>query len=408
MSNTTSPFSLLSNTLCRADVSHKLTGLPSSHSSLTRTLLAAACTLTLVACGGGSDSSSTTSPNTPGTGSIPIQTTVPEPPPTLGTGKRLALDYMNRQRLQCGFGALRYNPILETAGNRHAAYDQANKDHPLYHPHNEIKGLPGFTAPSPTERAVVAGYVTNGAEVGEIGATRGQVSAPVQTYRAMPLDQLETVDLRNLAIAPYHAMAFFSAFTEVGIGEMRTETALAAEWITLNGLTLFRPESIRMDRSLFAILGYGKDGQGQLSPPGSGVRTYPCEGSTDVAPILSGEWTDPALGPGVTPGRDLGAYPTGSTIMVIGEVGKKLALQSVSLTRVATGESVPMYSVRTMANDPMPVYYRNDWTGYAMPDKALAFNERYQVTISGTSGGTPFSRSFTFTTGGPNPLVPGV
>ncbi len=53
----------------------------------------------------------------------------------------MALDYMNLQRLQCGFGALRYNPILETTGKRHAAYDQANQDHPLYHPHNEVKGL---------------------------------------------------------------------------------------------------------------------------------------------------------------------------------------------------------------------------------------------------------------------------
>lgn len=319
----------------------------------------------------------------------------------------MALDYMNRQRLQCGFGALRYNPMLEATGKRHAAYDQANQDHPLYHPHNEVKGLPGFTAPSPTERALVAGYVTNGAEVGEIGTTRGQLSAPVQTYRELPLDQLETVDMRNLAIAPYHAMAFFSSFTEVGIGEIRTETSLAAEWLTINGFNMFRPESIRMYRSMFAILGYGMDGQGQLPPPDLGIRTYPCEGSTDVAPIMGGEWTDPALGPGVTPGRDLGTQPTGSTIMVIGEVGKTLALQSVSLTRLSTGESVAMYSIRTKANDPMPVYYRNDWTGYAMPDRALAYHERYLVNVSGTSGGTLFSRSFTFTTGGPNPLIPG-
>ena len=107
--------------------------------------------------------------------------------------------------------------------------------------------------------------------------------------------------------------------------------------LTINGFNMFRPESIRMERSMFAILGYGKDGQGQLPPPDLGIRTYPCEGSTDVAPIMGGEWTDPAMGPGVTPGRDLGTQPTGSTIMVIGEVGKTLALQSVSLTRLSTG-----------------------------------------------------------------------
>ncbi|MFY7907059.1 MAG: hypothetical protein ACOVO0_13040, partial [Burkholderiaceae bacterium] len=70
--------------------------------------------------------------------------------------------------------------------------------------------------------------------------------------------------------------------------------------------------------------------------------------------------------------------------MVIGDVDKTLVLQSVSLTRLLTGEPVAMYSVRTRANDPMAVYYRNDWTGYAMPDKPLAYHERYQVTVSGT------------------------
>lgn len=361
---------------------------------------AVASTFGLVACGGGSDSS----PGTPSAGSIPIQTTVAEPPLAIGTGKRIALDYMNRQRLQCGFGALRYNTALETTGNRHAAYDQANQNHPLYHPHTEVKGLPGFTAPSPTERAVLAGYVTNGAEVGEIGSAGSRLSAPTDVYRAMPLNQVEVQNMRQLSIAPYHAMAFFSAFTEVGIGQVVSETLLPAGQVTINGITLFQPERMVRDESMFVMLGYGNDGQGQLPAPGVGVRTYPCEGSSDVEPILTGEWTDPTLGPGVTPGRELGSNPTGTTIMVIGDAGKTLVLQSVSLTRLLTGEPVPMYSVRTRANDPMAVYYRNDWTGYAMPDKPLAYHERYQVTVSGTSGGTPFARSFTFTTGGPNPF----
>lgn len=361
--------------------------------------------LALVACGGGTDPETGTLPNAPGTGSVAIQTTVPEPPLAAGTGKRIALDYMNRQRLQCGFGALRYNTVLETTGYRHAVYNQANQSHPLYHPHTEVKGLPGYTAPSPTERALLAGYVTNGVEVGEIG-TSLTLSAPVETYRAYPLHLLDVLDMRKLSVAPYHAIAFFSAFTEVGIGDVRNEEVLPPGQTMFNGVPIYRLESIALNRSFFVMLGYGKDGQGQLPPPGAGVRTYPCEGSTDVQPLMNGEWTDPALGPGVTPGRNLGVNPTGTTIMVIGEVGKTLALQSVALTRVLTGESIAMYSIRTRANDPMAVYYRNDWTGYAMPDKALVPNERYHAHVSGNSGGVPFTRSFTFTTGGRDPLRP--
>lgn len=366
--------------------------------------MAALSSLVLVACGGGGSDTPATGPNTGSTGSatgtsIAIQTTVPEPPLAIGTPRRQALDYLNRQRLQCGFGALRYNSVLEETGTAHSNYVLLNAKSPQFHPHTEVAGLPGYTAPSPTERAILRGYKTNGTEVGEIGSGSGSFSASVDTYNKAPLDLIETEGMRKLSVAPYHAMHFLGAYTEVGVGAIRQETRVPAQTTYLGSVPILRPESIELNYSMFVMLGYAMDRLGQLPPAGTGVRTYPCEGSTDVPPLLSGEWTDPTLGPGVTPGRELGSHPTGSTIMVIGELGKTLALQSVTLTRVLTGEQVPMYSIRTRANDPMAVYYRNDWTGYAMPDKALEPNERYQVQVTGTSGGAPFNRSFTYTTG---------
>lgn len=365
---------------------------------------AALSSLFLVACGGGGSDTPATGSNpgstdSPAGTSIAIQTTVPEPPLAVGSPRRLALDYLNRQRLQCGFGALRYNTVLEEAGTAHSNYALLNAKSPLFHPHTEVAGLPGFTAPSPTERAILRGYKTNGTEVGEIGSGGGSFSASVDTYNKAPLDLIETEGMRKLSVAPYHAMHFFGAYTEVGVGAIRQETRVPAQTTYIGNVPILRAESIDLTYTMYVIQGYAMDRLGQLSPPGTGVRTYPCEGSTDVPPLLTGAWTDPTLGPGVTPGRELGTNPTGSTIMVIGEVGKTLALQSVTLTRVLTGESVPMYSIRTRANDPMAVYYRNDWTGYAMPDKALEPNERYQVQMKGTSGGEPFSRNFTYTTG---------
>ena len=366
--------------------------------------MAALSSLVLVACGGGGSDTPATGPNPGSTGSatgtsIAIQTTVPEPPLAIGTPRRQALDYLNRQRLQCGFGALRYNSVLEETGTAHSNYVLLNAKSPQFHPHTEVAGLPGYTAPSPTERAILRGYKTNGTEVGEIGSGSGSFSASVDTYNKAPLDLIETEGMRKLSVAPYHAMHFFGAYTEVSVSSVRQETRVPAQTTYLGSVPILRPESIELNYSMFVMLGYAMDRLGQLPPAGTGVRTYPCEGSTDVPPLLSGEWPDPTLGPGVTPGRELGTHPTGSTIMVIGEVGKTLALQSVTLTRVLTGEQVPMYSIRTRANDPMAVYYRNDWTGYAMPDKALEPNERYQVQVTGTSGGAPFNRSFTYTTG---------
>lgn len=355
--------------------------------------------LVLVACGGGGSDPSATGPGGTATTSIAIQTTVPEPPLAVGTPRRLALDYLNRQRLQCGFGALRYNTVLEETGTAHSNYVQLNANSPLFHPHTEVAGLTGFTAPSPTERAILRGYKTNGAEVGEIGSSLGLYTASVENYNAAPLHLIETQSMRSLSVAPYHAMAFFSAFTEVGVGSVRQETRVPAQTTYIGSVPILWPESIELNYGMFVMLGYAMDQLGQLPPAGTEVLTYPCEGSTDVPPLMAGEWTDPTLGPGVTPGRNLGTNPTGTTIMVIGEVGKALVLQSVTLTRVLTGEKVPMYSIRTRANDPMAVYYRNDWTGYAMPDKALEPNERYQVQLTGTSGGAPFFRSFTYTTG---------
>ena len=94
-------------------------------------VLTAALAAVLTACGGGSDSTTgpgATSPvSTPM--SVPIQTTVPEPGYLPGSKERVAFDYLNQSRLNCGLGALRHNPILDIPAMNHARYYVRNQDY---------------------------------------------------------------------------------------------------------------------------------------------------------------------------------------------------------------------------------------------------------------------------------------
>ena len=365
------------------------------------TAMTAATTLTtalLSACGGGGDSGIGGGTVGQGTHSVPIQVSVPTSVFAAGSGERIGFDYLNHQRLNCGFGALRHNPILDTPGRQRAQYTLLNSQSPLYHPHTEVASLPGFTGVDGTARALAAGYKTNGNEVGEVGSFANITQSAVD-FATYDQTQLVIQGVRGLMIAPYHAMAMVSAATEVGFGSASSEVRIPAGTISLGSITAYRPESIEFNWAQYVMLGFAMDGQGQLPPQGSGVRTYPCEGTTDVPPAFEGEWTDPTLGPGVTPGRNTNLSPLGTTIMVIGEVNQVLTLSSASVVHVGTDTAIPIYQIRTMANDPMPAYYRNNWTGYVMPDQPLLPNERYRVMVSGASGATPFTRDFTFTTG---------
>ena len=363
-------------------------------------VLTAALAAVLTACGGGSDSTTvpggTSSVSTPT--SVPIQTTVPEPGYLPGSRERLAFDYLNQSRLNCGLGALRHNPILDIPAMNHARYIVRNEDYanPDFHPHVESIKLPGYTAPTPTDRALVAGYKTNGLEVGEIIAGL-QFAAQPEFFAQLNRQDLMLNGIKTLMTAPYHAMAAFSAATEIGMAIHSEDSMTTPHWV-LPGV-IYDPGTPQFEAARVFMLGFGMDGEGQLPSASTGIRTYPCEGTTGVHPIFQGEWTDPKLGPGVTPGRNLGTDPLGTSIFVFGEVNKTLELTAATVTHIATGAQTPIYQLRTKTQDPMGVYYRNDWTGYVMPDKPLLPNERYRVSVSGKSGGTPFTKEFSFTTG---------
>lgn len=341
------------------------------------TTLAAAAVLS--ACGGGSDTERTAPAAQQATGSVPLVTAVPDPTYVRGSQEAAAFAHINAERMHCGFGKVAQNPMLDQAALKHANYFI---DNPGSDPHFEVPGRPGFTAVWPTERATLSGYRTNALEVMEVGSLQYQMRN-LQFASAVDSGSLIPDASRRLMNAPYHTMAVFSPALEVGMAMRKDETLV-------NGIQTIWA-------GIYFEYGFGMTPAGQRPPEGTGIRTYPCEGTTDIAPAFEGEWTG---GASIISGRDIVASPLGHPIMVFGEYGKTLELTSATIEQVATGANIPIYVMRVKANDPNPQLYRNDWSGYVFPDQAFIPGQQYRATVSGKSGGVAFTtKAFTFTAG---------
>ena len=126
------------------------------------------------------------------------------------------------------------------------------------------------------------------------------------------------------------------------------------------------------------------------------VHTYPCEGTSGVNSKLSNEEPNPV------PGRDLSTTPLGSSVYVSVRVGNVLTISSASMIQIGTGQSVTLRPPITAANDPYGPCAAGCFKphqAYVVADAPLQASTPYQVSINGTNNGTPFARTFTFTTG---------
>lgn len=341
----------------------------------------------LAACGGGgsdsgsSDTSGSTVGGTQPDNSVALVTTVPAS--TYDTVLTGVFEFINTQRSQCAFGKLAQNSKLDAAALAHAHYLDQNLD---ADPHTELLGRAGYSGASPTDRAMAAGYTTTGLEVYEdVPQLMGMRTAsdPMTTRSATVAMDLT----RTLTSAPFHAYGFFGPYVDIGMAYVVGESA--ASGLGTDGL-------FQGTHTLDIEFGVGPHYNGQQPVAGTGVRTFPCEGSTNVAPALYGEWLPTGE---LTPGRALNTHPVGSPIMVFSEVDKALTLTHATVTHVATGQDVAIYALRTKANDPNASMYRNEGFGYILPDQPLAADAQYRVTLDGSEGGKAFTKSFTFTTG---------
>ena len=328
------------------------------------TALAFAATLALAACGGGGGSStpaaSTSTASSPASASAPAAASstqtatsanVATPQFAANSAQLAAFNLLNQNRQQCGFAELTENTTLDQAAQAHATYMGENGGTIT---DTEVAGNPGFTGVSYTDRAEHFGYPTGVLATGVSGGFFTNATlTPTQYGQQIMFGWLSGVYHMAIAVWPV---------TEVGIGWNET---------TFNGF----PE-------IQASLEIGN----APTATGNGPLTFPCQGTTGVAFSTGGETP--------TPPNTSGNY--GTPIAVAGvNMTDTVVLQTGTMTDPSN--NVITLNLLDSANDPNAEL--KSFEAVAYPTSPLLPNTVYNVNITGTDNGTPFSRSFSFTTG---------
>ncbi len=305
----------------------------------------------LSACGGGGGSGSTSSASSSSTSTVTAQAnvgTLSSPQYTAGSNELSAFQQLNQMRQECGFPALSDNSLLDKATQNHRNYMIANNSWSHY----ETQGNTDYTGYAPSDRGTAVGYpwVVYGETIGAGATGAAAISA--------------------LGSIPYHATVLFYDYAEVGMA-----------WGTMpSGENLL-------------VADYGNQTVSPTAPAYSNAPiTYPCSGLTGVQrENLTAEDTPPYInGSPATNTPD----SWGTPIVIEGNVSDTVLLTSVSVTGPSGAVAVSFYD---SSDDPQRVLIQSE--AFAVPNAPLAATTTYSVVASGTINGTPFTRSFSFTTG---------
>ncbi|MEX3935762.1 CAP domain-containing protein [Paraburkholderia phymatum] len=319
-------------------------------SVLTAVSFAAALALSACGGGGGGGGSSATSSAAPATGaSAPGTANLTTPQYTADSAQSAAFTLLNQQRQQCGLPAMQENPALDQAAQAHAQYMATNN----VVSDTETSGNPGFVGTTYSDRNTHFGYSQN--------VYSGGVSGGFYTNAKLTETQYGQQLVYGWLSGVYHIAIGAWPLTAVGIGDVET---------TFNGFP-----------QVWASMSIGTLQSISQSAP----LTFPCQGTTGVAYKGAGETP--------TPPNTSGAW--GTPIAVVGNQQDKIVIQSGTMTD--TSGTVITLQVLDSSTDPnklLPAF-----EGVAYPATPLSPNASYSVTLTGTINGTPFSRTFTFTTG---------
>ncbi len=326
--------------------------------SRTHTFLAAALVLSLTACGGGGDSGNegagtTPSPSTPSVPTAPEVTAGAPVSYAGGSAAALALEHMNQSITRCGYNAMAPVADLSTAAKNHSLYIAANG---FINTHVEVAGAQGFTGATIFDRVKAAGAsdaraaaASEGA--GLLGVIRSRVAL-------------------DLLSAPYHQANLLSQWTEVGVGTSSERMDMAADGVGI-------------------VLNYG--GEQLNTVAANDVRTFPCEGTTDISGHGGPEIPDPF--PGLN-----GDFGTGLNF----ETNKRgaIVVDSISMRNLATGQMIELMPVKGAQLDSQPwrsVFASRgkltDSTSYRVEARGKSF-----ATTNGNDSPVAWERSYTFTT----------
>lgn len=319
----------------------------------------------LAACGGGSSSSpaaTTASATSIGTGTTTTTTqsnvgSLATPSYAAGSPALAAFNQINAMRQQCGFSEFADNSKLDTSVANHWNYVNLNGG-PNFVGHYETSGKPGFTGVAPTDRAAYVGYPYSGV---------GEVMAPATTNIG------GANSITTLASVPYHATALFGDYAETGIIYQQLGSSAGGYYELIED--------------------FGNQTVSPAAPTiASSPMTWPCQNSTNVErENLGGESPTPYVN-GAPASNTPGSW--GTPIVVEGNMSDTITLTSVSVTGPNGSVPVSFYDSATDPNHELP-----GWSAFAIPNAPLAATTTYSVVVSGTVNGSPFTRSFSFTTG---------
>jgi uncharacterized protein YkwD len=338
-----------------------------------KTLFVLTAMAALAACGGGGSAPAPVSSPSPapaplppgsvappvtGTSSI-IEPTVPvagniiatAPTSTyvVGSGEKLAFDYLNAERIRDGFGALQQKAPLDTSSTNHVNYLYLNNAYS----HFEVAGEQGFTGVNVGSRVLIE---TLSLAYGGIDKTRyGGVAA-----------------IKQLLNAPYHAAGLLSSTRDAGVGMVANTTSGLSSVMTNVNLSYKKAE--------------GKQDIGV-----NDVLVYPCNGAVGVDRSMNGELPNPV------PDRDLFNQPLGRSFVLRVREGQTIAIGSATFVRVSDGSAQVLRTPMVQSNDPNNRLPSN--IAFVIADAPQAANTAYRLNVSGTNNGVSFSKSCTITTG---------
>jgi hypothetical protein len=332
----------------------------------------ASLTLLLAACGGGGSTAPTSSTTSSGSTStaasstIPAGTTQASPSYPAGSVQAAMFAQINAYRTTCGFPAVQQNTLLDQAAANHANYMVQNGDQVT---DDEVQGKPGFTGVTGQDRANALGWPA------AIGAGTGSTALYNYDFATGTAGTLTPTEMgqglvNKWATGVYHQFLVIGApINYIGLGVAQT---------TNQGFELdMASEEDAIDWSASNTI------------PSGAPLTFPCQGVSGISY-------------GVHAGGEIPAPPNtsangfGTPVAVMGNLNDQVMLTKGSMVNTGTGATISL-NILNANNDPNKELY--DFQSVAYPAAPLSPNTAYQVDLTGTINGNPFSRSFTFTTG---------
>jgi len=329
--------------------------------------------LSLVACGGGGDSSTVTPASY-----------VP------GAAELGAWNVLSNARTLCGFDGS--DPLVKLT--RNAKLDAASLSHSKYLvdlsittgdsvlSHLETPGIPGFTGVYPWDRAVYQGY--NYKALAEI------LEATVWDYTYTPsfptMEERGANSMHNLLNTVYHLSGAMYEGADVGFGAyLKTTMINATTW--------------REEYRFGSLIGF-EDTDRRITLGTNKVVTYPCKNSSNVPTAFAPaeESPNPFIG------TNYASAIVGPPIYLKVDAPQVLTVTTASSSITQNGMAVP-FVILSHSNDPNvdpldgnPYITPNEV--FVIPTQALLPNASYEVTLNGKVGLTDFPQiTFTMTTG---------